>query len=143
MTKTTKDQPASLANFASFPVSPWVWLTIIAFGVTAYKGWNAEVTGLAVLTPEWFMPMGAIAAAVGIVLTGTLIARREAAAFGFLALAVMVFLPIVMLGMLQMTGSTVLPASVKTVWGVLFVVAPWIAAGAAWDDNRTCLERPA
>jgi hypothetical protein len=46
-----KDCPASILDVAAFLVSPWVLLAVVTVGVMGYKACNAELAGLAALTP--------------------------------------------------------------------------------------------
>jgi hypothetical protein len=133
---TTKhQQPATAADIVSFLATPWLWLTLAVLGVTAYKAWDAEVTALHALTPDWFMPAGVVTAAIGIVVTGVLIRNPEAAPFAFSELACLVFLPVALFAVLQVGGMTDLPAFLKTFWGAVFVAAPWLGVLGAWDDE--------
>lgn len=132
-------QPASPGDIASFLASPWLWLTIVVTGVLAFKTWDAEVAAIYALTPEWFTPIGAIISAIGFVTTALVLSRHPLAPLAFFALACLFFLPATLFTVFQGIGAADLPfsASVKAVWGAIFVAAPWVSAVAALADIDT------
>lgn len=64
-------------------------------GVTGYKAWNAKLAGLATLAPVRFMPGGAIAASLGILVSLVFALRSRNAELRLAALALAVFFPAV------------------------------------------------
>lgn len=135
MNTNTKEQPASMIDIAGFLVSPWLWLTIVMIAIGGYKAWNAELEGLAALTPSWFMPGGTIGAALGILASVGLLVRGEHAPIRLATTALVAFTPAVLFVVLDASGMP-LAASFKTVLGILFVAGPWIGVIAARMDRQ-------
>lgn len=136
MKNKTQGQPASVADIAKFFVSPWVWATITMVVVLGYKMWRAELAGLAALTPGWFMPIGAIVAAIGLLAMAVTASQGEHAFFRVTLTVFAAFAPAVLFVMLGTTGET-LPEFGKTLLGIVFVVGPWVSTVAAKLDNQS------
>jgi uncharacterized membrane protein len=135
MNNKTQDQPASLADIAKSFVSPWVWISIFMVAVLAYKSWRAELAGLAALTPGWFVPIGAIVAAIGLLVLAVTVSRGEHVFFRITFTAFAAFIPAVLFVMLGTTGET-LPEFGKTLLGILFLAGPWASVITAQLDNQ-------
>jgi uncharacterized membrane protein YozB (DUF420 family) len=136
MTKYTNYQPASLLDIARFLTSPWVMLTIVVSIV--YLGIVARVEAIALqtMTAPWFVPYGAVFAAVGLLASVFFIRRGPHAAMRLAGLAALAFAPAFLFMFVQGEVEP-LTASAKAMLGGLFTVAPWIVLFGALMDRRT------
>jgi hypothetical protein len=134
-TKHEPDEPASLADIASFVFSPWVALSLITIVVVMSMGWRADVAGVYALTPAWFVPYGAVAAAIGMLVSAMLALRQKGAATRLLALLMVFFVPGVCYAVIE-AGESSFSAAFKLWMGLLFMIWPWFIAASAWYELK-------
>ncbi|CAB3754953.1 hypothetical protein LMG29542_02501 [Paraburkholderia humisilvae] len=139
MTNDTKNQPAPIADIASFLTSPSVLLTVFAAVLLLAITARAEAAALSALTPAWFMPAGAAVAGLGLVATAVFLVYRSASAMHFLGLFTIALAPAIVWALFagDMAAVGVITGSQKLTLGIMFATIPWLLAAVSWFERQT------
>ncbi|MDM8356568.1 hypothetical protein [Pandoraea communis] len=135
MTRDTNTQRLTPTDIAKFVTSPWILLTLVVAIVFIRAAMRVQGEALLGLTPSWFFPYGAAVAAVGLFALVAVILKGPNAALRLTGLAFVAFVPAVLFMFFSM-GTTTPSVTVKTVFGITFAAAPWLALIEKFADGQ-------
>ncbi|MCA8050784.1 hypothetical protein [Burkholderia arboris] len=130
MTKNTRGRPTFRAGVKQIVTSPANWLNVAVTSLLLKLVWDIEAEAIVALTPSWFLPIGLIITAAGIIVSALAIEPKVGEV---LSLAMLVFLPGVLHVTLKASGTSA-PFAVQLVLAVVLLVGSWGVGIATWVD---------